>query len=119
MRKRGTSSTSAGTVSKASTTVNTWSRPGNRSRAKAYAAVALVPSWATTVPPANSSVLTYHRSMGRAAAAIIASRMLHPRRQQPELRPHEREQQQPKQSGDRGGLLGLLLLPLMRAQFRL
>src|SRR6266480_1365087 len=100
MRNRGTSSTIAGTASKARTAAKSRSRPGKRRRAKAYAAVALVPSWAKTVQPANRAVFTYKRASGRAASVPMASRMLNRLAEPPELQAHDREEEDGEDEGD-------------------
>src|SRR2546428_13594813 len=69
MRKRGTSSTSAGTSSTDRKQRNSRSRPGKRSRANAYAAVALVNSWPTTTHVARIAELRKKRSNGSAVSA--------------------------------------------------
>ena len=61
--------TMAGIISADRKARNTRSRPGKRSRAKAYAAVALVKTWPATTQPATIALFRKNRANGTAPSA--------------------------------------------------
>src|SRR6266702_4213269 len=123
-RNRGITSTIAGAISAHRYARNKRSRPGKRSRANAYAAVALVSTCPATTASEKIRLFNRKRPNGSARAYVShppplprlpllpsGLRMLHPPIEQLELGPGRPEEHRDEQQGERARIAELQQLP--------